>query len=240
MLTIWCAVIQSLQKGRRMAANPFFDAIRQNREVVDLETSIKNVQPLSLSPKIEKSAEHLPGFLRSLVDLPPKQRAERLAAEFHELETLEQRRLSELMEWHSAPQRHGVTPADNPLSISAGVEKGHLNRYKHIFPVGFNSPVLLVVPLLTFPVPPNSSSTAGAVCKITLMAKVITSTPVTFTSELSISSTLLLKALLPLPPTTFGSSFGKKTSLSSSCSLTFVKVGSKSATNTLRVAPMGL
>lgn len=121
-----------------MAANPFFDAIRQNREVVDLETSLRNVPPLPLSPKIERASESMPPFLKSLIESTPKQRAERLAAEYHELETLEQRRLTQLMEWHSSPQSSS-TASHNPLSISAGVEKGHLNRYRHIFPVCFPS-----------------------------------------------------------------------------------------------------
>lgn len=118
-----------------MAANPFFDAIRQNREIVDLDTSLHNVAPLPLSPSIEQSAHTLPSFLQSLVSLSPLERGRRLAAEFHELESLEQRRLTDVMEWHSLVPRTDKQSEENPLSISAGVEKGHLNRYRHIFPV---------------------------------------------------------------------------------------------------------
>lgn len=103
--------------------------------MVDLDTSLKSVPPLPLPEKIEKSVDIMPGFLKSLVQAHPTQRARRLASEFHQLESLEQSRLSDVMQWHSASQRDSSESAQNPLSISAGVEKGHLNRYRNIFPV---------------------------------------------------------------------------------------------------------
>lgn len=121
--------------SRRVAANPFFDAIRQNREIVDLNTSLRNVAPLPLSPSTEQSADMMPPYLQSLVSLSPVERGKRLATEFHELESLEQRRLTDVMQWHSSVPRTDKQSEENPLSISAGVEKGHLNRYRHIFPV---------------------------------------------------------------------------------------------------------
>lgn len=98
----------------------------------------------------------LPSFLQRLGQLSPQARSEKLHREYFELEQNEQKRIQKVLDWHcqqsavvelegkdgskvlSPREDDPKTPMKmdgyHPFSISAGVEKGHLNRYKNIWP----------------------------------------------------------------------------------------------------------
>ncbi|KAJ3485944.1 hypothetical protein NLJ89_g11854 [Agrocybe chaxingu] len=59
---------------------------------------------------------------------------EALAMQFFKVELAEQRRLMGIMEHHSKETSHQNFPVPFPYSITAGVEKGAKNRYRHIWP----------------------------------------------------------------------------------------------------------
>ncbi|UZJ55144.1 hypothetical protein CBS101457_004464 [Exobasidium rhododendri] len=80
-------------------ANPFFDNIRQNRE---LQHGITTKFPLDLPPLSQADLEILPSFLRSLVEMEETKRAEDLAEKFFNIEKAEQRRLMATMQQHAA------------------------------------------------------------------------------------------------------------------------------------------
>ncbi|KAG5732080.1 Receptor-type tyrosine-protein phosphatase zeta [Termitomyces sp. T112] len=68
-----------------------------------------------------------------------KEGTEALAMQFYRIEVAEQRRLMGVMEHHSKESRHPPArdffPGNSfPFSITAGVEKGSKNRYRHIWP----------------------------------------------------------------------------------------------------------
>lgn len=95
--------------------------------------------------------------------MPPKERAEKLHKEYFDIEQAEQRRLQKVLDWHcqqsvvvdlakveienkkkEEAKKKGADDMEtdeaekttyHPFSISAGVEKGHLNRYKNMWPV---------------------------------------------------------------------------------------------------------
>lgn len=107
---------------------------------------LAHVQPFTIPDADSLSAEtraQLPQFLRELLVLDPQSRAERLTREFFAVEEVERQRLHDILSWHardatvisndepSSPS----SQAYHPLSIAAGVEKGHLNRYKNMYPV---------------------------------------------------------------------------------------------------------
>ncbi|SPO40975.1 related to Protein-tyrosine phosphatase, receptor type 1 [Pseudozyma flocculosa] len=84
---------------RNACANPFFDNIRQNRE---LAHGITEKIPMDL-PKLSPSqVEALPRFLRELVQRPSEERATTLAQGFFEVEKAEQQRLMATMQQHAA------------------------------------------------------------------------------------------------------------------------------------------
>lgn len=141
----------------RAAVNPFFDNIRQLNEHLSLDVSLKNLTPIRL-PKLkfpERDMPRLPRFYQRLLQEDEEARARRLAHEFHDIEMAEQRRLQDVMRWHSSqrteirtsggdaclvpmgrPCEGGVLDgaSEHPFSISAGVELGYKNRYKNIWP----------------------------------------------------------------------------------------------------------
>ncbi|KAH9819269.1 hypothetical protein DFH28DRAFT_958323 [Melampsora americana] len=141
----------------RAAVNPFFDNIRQLNEHLSLDVSLKNLTPIRL-PKLkfpERDMARLPRFYQRLLEEDEEARARRLAHEFHDIEMAEQRRLQDVMRWHSSqraeirtsggdaclvpvagPCEGGVLDgaSEHPFSISAGVELGYKNRYKNIWP----------------------------------------------------------------------------------------------------------
>lgn len=133
------------------AVNPFFDNIRQLNERLSLDVSLQNLTPVKL-PKLRypgRDLGRLPAFFRRLLEEDEQARARRLAHEFHDLEMAEQRRLQDVMRWHSSQRAEissnrgdgclipvagngegGVLDGatEHPFSISAGVELGYKNR----------------------------------------------------------------------------------------------------------------
>ncbi|EIE82884.1 hypothetical protein RO3G_07589 [Rhizopus delemar RA 99-880] len=135
------------------AFNPFFSNIRQNMELS--HGPIRERFPIRLPPKchidpsdndhiqVDRSplrvaggqmdSEHAncfkaPTWLQNTV----KEQGPKLLAESYEkLERTEQRRLQNIMHFHS---KHTNNPAEFPFSIVAGIEMGALNRYTNIWP----------------------------------------------------------------------------------------------------------
>lgn len=114
-----------------VAANPFYDNIRQNRE---LQHGITERIPLRLPPSVIARRDDLPfDWLKEIVDKADvEEGTEALAMQFYMIELREQRRLMGVMDHHSReacslPDRRGVT-TKFPYSITAGVEKGSKNR----------------------------------------------------------------------------------------------------------------
>jgi hypothetical protein len=109
-----------------------------------VDAALANLVPFEL-PLGLKDAEFvhgIPPFLARFIAKSPMERSRQLAIEFHQIEDAERRRLQDIMAWHTSTsgeqrQCNSAVGAGNyhPLSISAGVEKGHLNRYRNIFPV---------------------------------------------------------------------------------------------------------
>ncbi|KAJ3920229.1 hypothetical protein F5877DRAFT_38505 [Lentinula edodes] len=128
--------------------NPFFDTIRQNME---LTQGITERIPLRLPKRVRKRIDDLPfEWLREIsrrADVKPDdsftsdalldEGMEALAMQFYRIELAEQRRLMGVMKHHSAESDsdHGRdSKTVFPYSITAGVEKGAKNRYRHIWP----------------------------------------------------------------------------------------------------------
>lgn len=138
-------------------ANPFFDNIRQNRE---LQHGITEKIPMDLPKMSESQVEHLPPFLQKLVHMSDADRALALAQAFFDVEKAEQNRLIATMQQHSAEsdqdprskdfasaqtaalQRQSSTfsgrhldPSSHafPFSIAAALERGADNRYNNIW-----------------------------------------------------------------------------------------------------------
>lgn len=119
-----------------LAANPFYDNIRQNVELsqgVDRNNRI----PLSLPPLVVARRNELPfKWLRDIVDQTAEDDVgEALAMQFYRIELGEQRRLQGVMDHHSRESREGkLNIAEFPYSITAGIERGDKNRYRNIWP----------------------------------------------------------------------------------------------------------
>lgn len=136
------------------AANPFFEAVRQN---VELTQGVGIRIPLRIAADTRARAETeslLPAWIKTIAQrsLPLTSEsqstpnsvnghdlAESLALQFHRIELAEQRRLQGVLAHHAkASQKHTTTSSastrDHPFSITAGVEKGTKNRYRHIWP----------------------------------------------------------------------------------------------------------
>ncbi|KAJ9474604.1 Tyrosine-protein phosphatase 3 [Pseudozyma hubeiensis] len=140
-------------------ANPFFDNIRQNRE---LQHGITERIPMELPQMSEAQTRHLPPFLQKLVQMSDPDRALALAQVFFDVEKAEQNRLIATMQQHSAEsdqdprskdfakaqaaallkhsssgagQRQTLEPSGHafPFSIAAALERGADNRYNNIW-----------------------------------------------------------------------------------------------------------
>lgn len=70
-------------------------------QALSLERSLANLTPVTLPPVPSNYLSALPPYLRSLVDLSPMSRADRLARQFYELEAAERERLEGTFRWHS-------------------------------------------------------------------------------------------------------------------------------------------
>ncbi|GAC96053.1 protein-tyrosine phosphatase domain containing protein [Pseudozyma hubeiensis SY62] len=140
-------------------ANPFFDNIRQNRE---LQHGITEKIPMELPQMSEAQTRHLPPFFQKLVQLSNSDRALALAQVFFDVEKAEQNRLIATMQQHSAEsdqdprskdfakaqaaallkqsssgagQRQTLDLSGHafPFSIAAALERGADNRYNNIW-----------------------------------------------------------------------------------------------------------
>ncbi|OAD70008.1 hypothetical protein PHYBLDRAFT_135579 [Phycomyces blakesleeanus NRRL 1555(-)] len=117
------------------AFNPFFSNIRQNMELS--HGPIRERFPVRLPADHMDHSTHTfspPSWLRTVVikDSPNQKAGAQCLAEMYErLERTEQRRLQNIMLFHS---KHTNNPAEYPLSIVAGIEMGALNRYTNIWP----------------------------------------------------------------------------------------------------------
>lgn len=123
-----------------VAANPFYDNIRQNAE---LSHGITERIPLRLPTEIVSRIKDLPfPWLREIAEGAGQDvSTEALAMQFYRIELREQRRLHSVMAYHSrqsggADDREGeigdhATKAGRafPYSIIAGIEKGAKNRF---------------------------------------------------------------------------------------------------------------
>ncbi|KAK0542729.1 hypothetical protein OC846_006499 [Tilletia horrida] len=96
-------------------ANPFFDNIRQNRE---LAHGVTERVPMPLPDLSSEQAAALPPFLQRLTDKTESARAEELAQGFFAIEKAEQRRLMSTMQQHSAES--GKDPRDAIPSLNMG------------------------------------------------------------------------------------------------------------------------
>lgn len=120
------------------AANPFYDNIRQNMELLH---GITERIPLKLSPRTALRTHELPfAWLRDIAAAAGRnESAEALAMQFYKIELGEQRRLQGVMAHHSkqsseqdSPKASDLPKIDDhamfPFSILAGFEKGTKNR----------------------------------------------------------------------------------------------------------------
>ena len=109
------------------AFNPFFSNIRQNMELS--HGPIRERFPIRL-PIQHPDPKDGPEWLRNTLG---EQGAQYLAETYEKLERTEQRRLQNIMHFHS---KHTDNASDFPFSIVAGIEMGALNRYTNIWPFG--------------------------------------------------------------------------------------------------------
>ncbi|CAE6407664.1 unnamed protein product [Rhizoctonia solani] len=136
----------SHKPNKLQASNPFYDNIRQNRE---LSHGITERIPLALSQDVISRKDEIPlTWVREIVENSDREKGiEALAMQFYRIELGEQRRLQGVMSHHSNESRathnnvyqEPDSPTDTtqdpfPFSITAGVEKGAKNRYKNIWP----------------------------------------------------------------------------------------------------------
>ncbi|PWN41013.1 hypothetical protein IE81DRAFT_197165 [Ceraceosorus guamensis] len=92
------------------SANPFFDNIRQNRE---LAHGVTETVPLDIPNLSSAQRDALPPFLQHLADLDPKTREQKLAEDFFNVERDEQQRLMQTMRKHAAESSVDPRSADN-------------------------------------------------------------------------------------------------------------------------------
>ncbi|KAG8763478.1 hypothetical protein FRC11_003167 [Ceratobasidium sp. 423] len=138
----------SHKPNQLQASNPFYDNIRQNRE---LSHGITERIPLELSKDVISRKDEIPvPWVREIIENSDREKGiEALAMQFYRIELGEQRRLQGIMSHHSKEsqtaqnvmsQQSGTPTGDShmhgpfPFSITAGVEKGAKNRYKNIWP----------------------------------------------------------------------------------------------------------
>lgn len=134
----------------------------------DLDTMLAHIKPMQVPEEFlgPQLVRHFPAFLQEICRLSPQSRSVKVNTEYFDIEQREQKRLQGILDWHcqqstTAPMRSAeeldkkpktaqdtdqkkkqsqVDEDYHPFSISAGVEKGHLNRYKNMWPVsGYRS-----------------------------------------------------------------------------------------------------
>lgn len=109
--------------GGSACANPFFDNIRQNRE---LQHGITERIPLELPPLSQSKIDLLPSFLRNLVEMQVEDRTEALAKKFFDIEKAEQRRLIATMQQHASESNLSGSNAKPSLVRQASIPKDAL------------------------------------------------------------------------------------------------------------------
>ncbi|CAI2169123.1 2558_t:CDS:2 [Funneliformis geosporum] len=107
-----------------VGVNPFFTNIRQN---VELSSGITETIPVRLPEGVVFDKSQIPSFMREIVY--GENAKMKLAESFQDIERAEQKRLQSLMLLNL-----NQATAENPYSISAGMEKGTKNRYNNIWP----------------------------------------------------------------------------------------------------------
>lgn len=100
------------------ACNPFFDNIRQNRE---LQHGITERISLDLPQLSQLQKTSLPAFLRDIVEMEDSQRATKLAEAFFAIEKAEQSRLMSTMRQHA--MEGNIDPRARPSDTSASASK---------------------------------------------------------------------------------------------------------------------
>ncbi|KAI8994463.1 protein-tyrosine phosphatase-like protein [Pilobolus umbonatus] len=139
-------------------ANPFFSNIRQNLElshgplrerfsiglpsyaqyhndtqsVVVASNSMYHSEDQITVYDSTVNPIHIPSWLRAVVN--EQTGPQRLAEMYETLERDEQKRLTDIMDYHSVHTRMNNSPTYHPFSIISGLEKGALNRYDNIWP----------------------------------------------------------------------------------------------------------
>ncbi|KAF8899567.1 hypothetical protein CPB85DRAFT_1565533 [Mucidula mucida] len=133
----------SMSISHQQPYNPFFETVRQN---VELSHGITERIPLKLPPRVKQRISELPfQWLRDIAsrsasaqEQDVEESMEALAMQFYRIELAEQRRLMGVMEHHSRESQPASASSTStkpfPFSITAGVEKGAKNRYRHIWP----------------------------------------------------------------------------------------------------------
>lgn len=112
-------------------ANPFFDNIRQNRE---LQHGITEKIPMDLPRMDESQVRQLPPFLQKLVHMSDADRALALAQAFFDVEKAEQNRLIATMHQHSAQSDQDPRSKDFASAQAAKLEKTHSLSGRHLDP----------------------------------------------------------------------------------------------------------
>ncbi|KAK2461740.1 hypothetical protein APHAL10511_006203 [Amanita phalloides] len=143
--------IRTVTASNRPAYNPFFDVVRQN---IELAHGVTERIPLCLPHRVRQRVHDLPfRWLQEIAcraaprtpqanpdeksqDVMVTEGAQTLAVQFYRIELAEQRRLMNVLEHHARESgKAGVPSVDSfPFSITAGIEKGEKNRYRHIWP----------------------------------------------------------------------------------------------------------
>jgi protein-tyrosine phosphatase len=109
--------------SRIVAANPFFDNIRQ---LTELNQGVTERITLGLPASSRARLASVPiKCLREIGDRDEAEEADMLAMQFYKIELAEQRRMLGIMNEHS---RDSKDRAAFPFSITAGIEKGSKNR----------------------------------------------------------------------------------------------------------------
>lgn len=125
-----------LDPSSTLAANPFYDNIRQNVELSQGADRGSRIS-LNLPPLVVARRNELPfKWLRDIVDQTyTDDVSEALAMQFYRIELGEQRRLQGVMDHHTRESREvNKNNTKFPYSITAGIEMGDKNRYRNIWP----------------------------------------------------------------------------------------------------------
>lgn len=111
----------------KTVANPFFNNIRQNMDLVDGVGQLPVTHPAEMSTASEAA---LPKWLKKAV--ADKNEGKTVSDEFLSIERIEQKRMQDAL---SCSVSYGSPQSERPGKVQiAGIEKGAKNRYNNIFP----------------------------------------------------------------------------------------------------------